>query len=106
MLEQAKQDEVNEQKAYEKLHNQRISYVQECIEMLSSRKYNTKATQAILKETWKRLENCKGYEEYDSLKAEIQSEENRISSLPTEIPKPEVPENELDIPPENFPEEE
>ncbi len=106
LLEQAKQDEVNEQKAYEKLHNQRISYVQECIEMLSSRKYNTKATQAILKETWKRLENCKGYEEYDSLKAEIQSEENRISSLPTEIPKPEVPENELDIPPENFPEEE
>lgn len=106
LLEQAKQDEVNEQKAYEKLHDQRVSYVRECIEMLSSRKYNTETTQTILKETWKRLENCKGYDEYTSLKEEIQSEENRIAALPTEIPKPEIPENELDIPPENFPEEE
>ena len=44
-------------------------------------------TQSLLKETWKRLENCKGYEEYDSLKSELQSEENRILCLANRNPK-------------------
>ena len=106
MQEKMKKDEENEQKAYEKLHEQRVANVKKCIKMLSERKYNTNVTQSLLKETWKRLENCKGYDEYDSLKSELQSEENRISDLPKEIPKPEVPENDLDNPPEAVPEEE
>ena len=73
--------------------------------MLSAREYNTSTTQAILKDAWKRLENCAGYEEYDSLKTELQAQEKRISELPTELPKPEVPENNLDVPPATYPED-
>ena len=75
------------------------------IQMLSEREYNTKTTQAILNDAWKRLENCKGYAEYDSLKSELQAQEQRISGLPTEVPKPEIPENNLDVPPVTYPED-
>lgn len=104
-LEQAKQDEQNEQSSYQKLQEQRVSYVRQYIQMLSEREYNTKTTQTILKDAWKRLENCAGYAEYDSLKEELQAQETRILELPTQIPKPEVPENELDVPPDTYPED-
>lgn len=105
VLEQAAQDEQNEQASYQKLREQRISYVRQYIQMLSEREYNTKTTQAILNDAWKRLENCKGYAEYDSLKSELQAQEQRISGLPTEVPKPEIPENSLDVPPATYPED-
>lgn len=104
-LEQAAQDERNEQASYQKLQEQRISYVRQYIQMLSEREYNTSTTQAILKDAWKRLENCAEYEEYDSLKTELQAQEQRIAGLPTELPKPEVPENNLDMPPATYPED-
>ena len=104
-VEQASRDEQNEQVSYQKLREQRIAYVRQYIQMLSAREYNTSTTQAILKDAWKRLENCAGYEEYDSLKTELQAQEKRISELPTELPKPEVPENNLDVPPATYPED-
>jgi len=104
-VEQASRDEQNEQASYQKLREQRIAYVRQYIQMLSAREYNTSTTQAILKDAWKRLENCAGYEEYDSLKTELQAQEKRISELPTELPKPEVPENNLDVPPATYPED-
>lgn len=105
-IEQAAQDEKNEQVSYQKLQEQRVAYVQQYIQMLSKREYNTQTTQTILKDAWKYLENCEGYSEYDSLKADLQAQERRISELPTEIPKPKVPENNTDTPPAAYPEEE
>ena len=90
----------------EKLHDLRIANMQWYINKLSERNYNTAVTQNLLSDAKSCLSNCVDYSEYSNLKSQLDSEEKRISLLPTSIPS-STPENNADITPspDNYPDD-
>lgn len=89
------------------MHEKRVGYMEEFINLMKRRQYNTAAAQQLIEDAGSCLENCKGYAEYNDLKAQYDTQVARIHSLPNEVPKPEIPENGHDVSPDsgNYPEE-
>ena len=105
--EQKIRDEKNEADAVADLHEKRIGYMEEFINLMKRRQYNTTAAQQLIEDAGTCLENCKGYAEYNDLKAQYDAQVARINSLPNELLKPEIPENGNDVSPDSgdYPEE-
>lgn len=105
--EQKIQDEKNEADAVNDLHEKRVGYMEEFINLMKRRQYNTAAAQQLIEDAGFCLENCKGYAEYNDLKTQYDTQVARINSLPNEVPKPEIPENGNDVSPDSsdYPEE-
>lgn len=97
--EQANRDDKNLNNATEKLKKQRIANMNRFLELMSKRMFNTSTARQLISDAQGCLENCREYSEYVDLKVRFDKEVNRINTLPTEIPKPEIPENENDTPP-------
>lgn len=104
--EQDARDETNQADATEKLHKQRVSNMEWYLDELADRDYNTDTAKRLLQDAANALENCREYEEYSSLKQRYEKQAVRIQSLPTEVPKPEVPENSYDTIQDTYPDEE
>ena len=75
------------------------------IELLSKREYNTSATQNLILDAQNLLNNCREYEEYENLSEQLYAQIDRISTLPTELPQIDVPENNADKSPQDYPDE-
>ena len=85
--QQSKLDAENSKiKAQTSLHDMRIARMEWYLDVLSSRKYNTATTQQILADAWAELDNCVSYSEYNSLRSDLQKQEERVNALPTSIP--------------------
>lgn len=93
---QAEADERNQADAVKRLHEQRVSNMNRYIQLMQRRQYNTDAARNLISAAAGCLENCSGYPEYNDLKARYEKEVVRINGLPTEVPKPEIPENNHD----------
>lgn len=106
--EQSAKDEENSLKVTEALKETRIANMQKYLNLLSQRQFNTDTAQSLIMDASKCLENLSKYDEYDSFQDQLEEEIERISKLPTEVPQPEIPENENDITPDggNYPPEE
>ena len=106
--EQANRDDKNLNSATEKLKKQRLSNMNRFLELMSKRMFNTSTARQLINDAQNCLENCREYAEYSGLKSQFDNEVNRINALPTEVPKPEIPENNNDTPPDsgNYPLEE
>lgn len=104
-IEQVTTDEENIKKVVQKLHEQRILYMERYIELLSKREYNTSATQNLILDAQNLLNNCREYEEYENLSEQLYAQIDRISTLPTELPQIDVPENNADKSPQDYPDE-
>lgn len=109
--EQSARDEANSVAATERLKEIRLANMQRYLELLSQRQFNTETAQSLILDASKCLENLAKYDEFESMKAQLEKEIERISELPTEVPQPEIPENGNDIspdggkyPPEEIPE--
>src|SRR5699024_5659222 len=89
-------DEANQAAATEKLHKQRVSNMEWYLDALADRDYNTDTAKRLLQDAANALENCREYDEYNFLKQRYAEQAERIQGLPTEVPKPEVPENRYD----------
>ena len=94
--EQDARDEANQAAATEKLHQQRINNMEWYLEEMADRDYYTDTARRLITDAGNALENCREYSEYASLKQRYDEEVSRIEKLPTEVPKPEIPENEND----------
>lgn len=106
--EQSQRDEENSMAVTENLKQARIANMEQYLALLSKRQFNTNAAQSLIIDASGCLENLAQYEEYDSFKTQLEREIERISKLPTEVPQPEIPENNNDAAPndENYPQEE
>ncbi|OUP00567.1 hypothetical protein B5F37_10415, partial [Drancourtella sp. An210] len=104
--EQDARDEANQAAATEKLHQQRISNMEWYLDELADRDYNTDTAKRLLQDAANALENCREYEEYQSLQQRYEEQTARIQGLPTEVPTPEVPENRYDTIEDDYPDDE
>lgn len=98
-------DEENQAAATEALHQQRIENMEWYLDQMKERNYNTATAQQLIQDAGNALKNCREYSEYKSLKQRYDAEVARIEKLPTEVPKPEIPENENDSIHHTYPEE-
>ena len=70
------------------------------LKKLQEREYNTETAQLLITDAKNCLANCEGYDEYNSLKKQLDAQVSRISSLPTEIPHGKS-ENDADETPDS-----
>lgn len=88
------------EEAYDILHQRRLTYMDWYIARLEERKYNTDTTHRLLNDARRYLSNLSGYQEYDYYADRIDELASSISRLPTRIPSPTVPENSMDVMPD------
>lgn len=86
--------------AEQSLHDWRIDNMNWYLKKLQEREYNTETAQLLITDAKNCLANCEGYDEYNSLKKQLDAQVSRISSLPTEIPHGKS-ENDADETPDS-----